>query len=493
MEQGHPSWEELWQQTQALDAQVKQLVKNEKRLYQTQRQIERQFKRINALNTFALEASAAFEPVSILSSALTTLLHVLPLDYAVAFLFDEDQEDPFSAVAVHVRTGVEVELDAPLLSLDMKAPQLPQKLCFGEEIHQEHPEALPFLELAKRHSPFEASPFLVILPLWSKQHKTLGSVMLCKMEPRKISYHDSLPSAEDIPFLSLVTNHLQSTLDNAILHQHVEALASSLESRVERRTQELEETNRELQESLSKLSSAHQKLLHAGKMIAVGTLVAGLSHELNNPISVILGFAQSLLEQTSDDDPRLLGLTVIERQAQRCTRLLRSLLDFSRRETQDKIRCSAKALIERVVELTRASAENHGIRLDVHIEGELPDLELGITDIETALVNLVSNALDASQPGSSISLEASPLKRNDHLGVAINVVDHGLGIAPEVLPRIFEPFFTTKLVGQGTGLGLSLAHKAIELHGGAIRIQSQLDHGTTVSVWLPAAPTSESS
>jgi signal transduction histidine kinase len=229
-----------------------------------------------------------------------------------------------------------------------------------------------------------------------------------------------------------------------------------------------------------------ESLVHSEKMAAMGTLVAGLSHELNNPLGIILGFAQGLARRDNLDEGTRSAMASIERQAQRCAQLVRGLLDFSRKKDPVRERIPVPALFARVGELVRGQAQRADIRFEIlPITEELPALEVNVPEMESALLNLITNALDATLGGGSVSMSARPVAHGG--GVELAVTDTGSGMPEEVLQRAFDPFFTTKPVGQGTGLGLSITRNIVEAHGGAIDVKTAPGVGTTVKLWLPAA------
>jgi PAS domain S-box-containing protein len=229
-----------------------------------------------------------------------------------------------------------------------------------------------------------------------------------------------------------------------------------------------------------------ESLVHSEKMAAMGTLVAGLSHELNNPLGIILGFAQGLARRGTLDEATRAAVASIERQAQRCASLVRALLDFSRKKVPIRERIAVSALFERVGELVSGQARRSDIRFEIlPLSEELPELEVSVQEIETALLNLITNALDATPSGGSVSVSARAVAQGE--GVELVVTDTGSGMPEEVLQRAFDPFFTTKPVGQGTGLGLSITRNIVEAHGGAIDVKTAPGVGTTVKLWLPAA------
>lgn len=229
-----------------------------------------------------------------------------------------------------------------------------------------------------------------------------------------------------------------------------------------------------------------ESLVQSEKMAAMGTLVAGLSHELNNPLAIILGFAQGLARRDTLDESTRSAVASIERQAQRCAQLVRALLDFSRKKLPVRERVSVSVLLERLGELVRGQARRADIRFELlPMAAELPELEVSVQEMESALLNLITNALDATPDGGMVSVSAQPAAHAS--GVELVVADTGSGMPEEVLQRAFDPFFTTKAVGQGTGLGLSITRNIVEAHGGAIDVKSAPGVGTTVRLWLPAA------
>jgi len=229
-----------------------------------------------------------------------------------------------------------------------------------------------------------------------------------------------------------------------------------------------------------------ESLVQSEKMAAMGTLVAGLSHELNNPLGIIIGFAQGLERRGTLDESTRGALASIERQAQRCAQLVRALLDFSRKKIPLRERVAVSTLFERVGALVGGQAQRADISFEVlSPSAELPELEVSVQEIESALLNLITNALDATPGGGAVTVSAQPAAQGN--GVELVVADTGSGMPEEVLQRAFDPFFTTKPVGQGTGLGLSITRNIVEAHGGAIDVKTAPGIGTTVRLWLPVA------
>jgi CheY-like chemotaxis protein/two-component sensor histidine kinase len=230
----------------------------------------------------------------------------------------------------------------------------------------------------------------------------------------------------------------------------------------------------------------HAELADAERLRAVGQLVSGVAHELNNPLASILGFAELLLQDSrSPEDEE--GLRIIQEQGLRARSIVRDLLQFVRRsETRTIERVELPALLERVARLQRLQVDGLGVRLETAAEEGLHACDVDVVGMEQVLANLVLNGAQAAGKGGVVRVHA---RRGAASGTCELVVeDDGPGIAANVMPRIFEPFFTTKPHGQGTGLGLSVSLGIVEQHGGTIRAENRTDgRGARFVVSLPAS------
>ena len=249
-----------------------------------------------------------------------------------------------------------------------------------------------------------------------------------------------------------------------------------LEALVEERTGELLESSERLRES--------------ERLASIGTLAAGIAHQINNPIGMILTGSQfALLCEDDDDAHELWRRTLHENaeQAERCGRIVRSVLKFSRETGEDKVVYDANEAVARAYQLTTsyAAGENASLELDL-VDEELP-LEMNLIEMEQVFVNIIRNAVEASPHGKPISVRT---RRADDR-VLIEVQDRGVGIPPEDVHRVFDPFFTRRLRSGGTGLGLSVAHGIVSDHGGEISVETEVGAGTTVRVELPIVELAE--
>ncbi|HLL55575.1 MAG TPA: HAMP domain-containing sensor histidine kinase [Myxococcaceae bacterium] len=230
-------------------------------------------------------------------------------------------------------------------------------------------------------------------------------------------------------------------------------------------------------------------MIQSAKMAAVTQLAAGMAHELNNPLGVILGFAQGLERRFRDDDPAArFPLQSIIRETLRCKELVQNLLSFARAGVLSVERIDVNGLIAQTLPLLEGRAKVQGVRLELRLAAEAPRLLGAKPQLQQVLINVATNALDAMPGGGTLTVRCEPLGPQ---GARIEVADTGVGIPEEIRGRIFEPFFTTKPVGQGTGLGLSVAYEIVSRHRGNIEVESRTGEGTIMVISLPgegAAP-----
>lgn len=243
-----------------------------------------------------------------------------------------------------------------------------------------------------------------------------------------------------------------------------------------------------ISEDITERKELEERVMQSEKMSAVGQLAAGVAHELNNPLAIILGFTQSLLKRRKQDDSDTVPLETIEREAARCKKLVQELLMFSRQKGSslkelfdlEPVLSSAVSLIE-----TQARIKSVDVRMKNGAEGL--KIDGSKNQIEQVLINLANNAIDAMPHGGILTIEANPVTKEGETYAEILVADTGEGISEDIQKRIFEPFFTTKEPGKGTGLGLSLVYEIVSDHNGLIKFTSQIGQGTTFNILLPSA------
>jgi signal transduction histidine kinase len=247
------------------------------------------------------------------------------------------------------------------------------------------------------------------------------------------------------------------------------------------------------QEALADAAEARvravEQLRHADRLGTVGTLASGIAHELGTPLNVVAARAEMIARGEVGGDEALRSAAVIEQSAARMTSILRQLLDFARRRPAQTQPFDLVALARDTTALVSTLAEKKGIALDVHGDEREVVAEVDVGPMQQALANLVVNAIQAVAPGGQVRVEVARDVR-DIDGVAakcvlLRVRDDGGGIDGDDLPHVFEPFFTTKPVGEGTGLGLSVAYGIARDHGGLIEAESERARGSTFTIVIP--------
>ena len=242
-----------------------------------------------------------------------------------------------------------------------------------------------------------------------------------------------------------------------------------------------------------------KQLMQAGKLASVGELSAGVAHEINNPLAIILTERQILLDlvgQTTGLDEGfkkelLDSLSQIDVQVQRCKCITQNLLRFSRRTTSVIETVNLNEFLGEVIELMEREARTSGITFIPELEEDLPPLLTDPSQLQQVFLNLITNAVDAHDGKPYGSIHISTRSYDENEGVKVVFADTGAGISQENLDKIFDPFFTTKSVGKGTGLGLSICYSIIKRLGGDVFVQSELDKGTIFTIFLPYSPPPE--
>jgi signal transduction histidine kinase/BarA-like signal transduction histidine kinase len=229
----------------------------------------------------------------------------------------------------------------------------------------------------------------------------------------------------------------------------------------------------------------YQQLQQADKMAALGQTISGVAHELNNPLATILSWAERLAERTTDDTSRR-GVDVIRGEAERAARIVRNLLTFARKRVSTRSMLDVNRVVRETLALRAEEPRTARIEVTSALASGLPHVFADEHQIRQVLLNLVTNAeqamLEASGRGS---LVVRTWHDADREAVVLEVNDDGPGVPERVRARIFDPFFTTKDVGQGTGLGLTVAYAIVQEHGGRIRLETPSRGGASFVVELP--------
>ncbi len=251
---------------------------------------------------------------------------------------------------------------------------------------------------------------------------------------------------------------------------------------------ELEQRSKELEASIEELKSTQRQLIQASKLASMGTLTAGIAHEINNPLAGIKLFAQNTIrahnEGRLETEKMLENLDKISALVDKAAKIIEHLRTFSRQASGDMELIGVNNAVEDSLSMLFEQLKLQNIEVLLQLEENLPRVRGDINQIEQVVLNLITNARDSLDKveDKKISLRTY---QDDEL-VVIEVTDSGSGISPEILESVFDPFFTTKPVDKGTGLGLSISHGIVELHSGEIEVESRLDKGSTFRIKLPA-------
>lgn len=251
----------------------------------------------------------------------------------------------------------------------------------------------------------------------------------------------------------------------------------------------------EVENKTRDLKLAQAQILRSEKLSSLGSLAAGVAHELNSPLMGIMTYAHLAAKRLPDDSSEKEHLEVIVSQADRCATIIKQLLEFSRERPPEKKRQDINAIVEKAVALVEHQSGFHGIEIHRDFAPDVPPVMMDAGQMQQVFLNLVVNAGEAMSDGGRLTIQtralASAVESQPAAGdvsskkVQIVFRDTGVGIPPEDVVKIFDPFFTSKDVGEGTGLGLAVSYGIIEQHGGTIGVESTPGKGTVFTITLP--------
>jgi signal transduction histidine kinase len=494
-----------WQHSQRmLDLQSEEILYSNNELQKKFRDLETTIEQLSLLSELAAAVSATLDVEKIYEQTLERLVHAMGYQAAYLFVVDPDRR----VVRGHRMAGgveqearfraMEFALDDPRAgSARVAVTGLP--LVVDDAEMPDQPIDAPSVRALNLRS-------VVMVPLRVKGG-VFGVLSVASSEPGRVG-------TGDMELLSAVANHVALAVDRAESFQTIEELSRGLEDKVRVRTEQLRSANEELQAAYRDLQATQMQLIQREKMASMGQLVAGVAHELNNPI----GFVYSNVTTLEDFVKRLRGMLEVYRGlplptetrdqvqaewerrkidyalryldsmtqgiregAERARKIVRDLRVFAR--TQDDV-WQPVDLHEEVESSLTLLDHLLKDRVTVHRKlGDLPHVECIRSSIDQVFLNLLANAAQAIEGPGAITIET---RREDDMAV-ITVADTGPGIASDVIGRVFDPFFTTKTVGEGTGLGLSISYEIVKKHGGEIHAESPVGGGAVFTVRLPIA------
>ncbi|HBB68037.1 MAG: hypothetical protein A2X28_01345 [Elusimicrobia bacterium GWA2_56_46] len=268
-------------------------------------------------------------------------------------------------------------------------------------------------------------------------------------------------AASDLKYASVFCNQISQAIHNATLY-------------------------RELDNKVQEIQQMQSQLVEVEKLAAIGKLAAGVAHEINNPLTGIMGFAELMLQSEELSPSQREDVQSILEQSQRCRRIVQNLLQFSRRKKGNDETVNLGPLLEVGLQLMKYDLVRSKIEVIKQFPDDLPPVQGDPAQLEQVYLNLIANARHAMEGKKDGVLKISAAKEGSQ--VVLRFEDNGCGIPPENLRKVFDPFFTTKPVGQGTGLGLSISYGIVQQHHGTLRVESQVGVGTTFIISLPFQP-----
>ena len=257
-------------------------------------------------------------------------------------------------------------------------------------------------------------------------------------------------------------------------------MADSLKGKVE----EMERARRELATANRDLKTAQEQMVRAETMAAIGSLSAGISHELSTPLSVILNMTQLAKQDIREDDPLRKDLDVIEYEANQAIKITRSLLGFARTTRTKEERTNVNGILGDLFKILEFHPRAKSVAVVKDLETDLRPIHARAGQIRQVFLNIILNAVQAMQNGGELRISTRNVGAETFEGVETTISDTGTGIPPEQLKQIFQPFFTTK--EEGTGLGLAISYGIVQEHNGRIEVESEEGKGTEFRIFLPA-------
>jgi signal transduction histidine kinase len=285
------------------------------------------------------------------------------------------------------------------------------------------------------------------------------------------------------PFeIEMILISIERALEKVRLQRELKGYVEALEHRVAARTRDLEVTNAQLHASLAELQEAQEHLIQTEKLSALGELISGFAHEVNNPLTTVLGYAELLVgsEECSAEVSSI--LEKVRQEAMRCHRIVQNLLSFARKRKPAKDYSDITTICRKTLDLLAYQLMVNNVAVVTSFVDKLPWTMVDGYQFQQVLVNLLNNASQAmaQQQGKRQIMVTTT---HDDAKIYVTITDTGSGIAAEHLGRIFDPFYTTK--EKGTGLGLSLSYGLIKEHGGEITVTSTPNEGATFTIALP--------
>jgi len=407
--------------------------------------LSRAYQRLITLYRIAFDIGAILDLDKLMSRVINLVITTIDAERGGVFLIDQEKKEPVLSISrERGKEDTHTELSYSNTVVN-KAYQEGKSILSQDAAHDER--------LTKSES---------IL------HKGIKSVMAVPIksgdEVIGILYVDSVLrpvgfSGDDLELLTAIANTTSVSMQNARLF-------------------------REAQEKQA-------QLVEAEKLAALGRLASGVAHEINNPLTGIIGYAEMIVKKIQTGTPNADELEkwrdrllLIEKEGKRCQNMVRNLLQFSRRKKAEMEPVVVNQILESAIMILEYSLDKARVRINRDLTPDLPLVNANADQLQQVFMNFMTNSCDAMPEGGDITIET---KLIDGEKLAVSFADTGSGIPPEIQKKIFEPLFTTKGEGEGTGLGLSVTNEIVASHNGEVKLDSTVGKGTTFTVLLPVA------
>lgn len=265
--------------------------------------------------------------------------------------------------------------------------------------------------------------------------------------------------------------------------QGLERLNEAVDVRVKAATAAFQQKSVEIADTHHEMAIWSEELARAGRLAALGQAAANMAHQIGTPLNLISTHVQLLIKSTPPDAASLDRLKAIQDQVAKVAAIVRAALDSSRPPAIPHERADLGTLVRRVCQMAGPMLEDARVQIEVATPNEPVELLTDSVQLELALLNLITNSVDAMPSGGKLTIRVERV--NDRL--CLEIEDSGGGIPPDLLPHIFDPWVTTKAQGKGSGLGLAIARQVVANHGGTIRVDNRPDTGAVFTIELPAA------
>jgi len=453
--------------TEALEAVERALVESRLRkekerleggVYQINQQLAQRVKELNILSSIGKSVAQLLELEALLNRVVEAAVYITGAEEGSLMLVDEDTNELYLRAARGLG-----EKFARGFRLKVSQSLAGRVVQTGEPIRIESMAMAPSLKIKTGY--LVKSLLNVPLRVGKKIIGVLG--VTNSVSTRAFTENDQklLSALADYAGISIVNAQLFQQLAKS--RDEIQEWNAELAKRVAERTRELKQIQ--------------NQLIRTEQLAAVGQLAAGVAHEINNPLGIILGFTQSILDQIGEDHELHDPLRIVEREALRGKYIVQNLLDFSRQSEPSLESTDIVQALEETLACVNHQTTLQGIEVECLCPEDFPLMMVDARQMHQVFMNIVLNAIHAMPDGGKLTVTAQVVAHEARLGFR----DTGGGIPEENLSRIFDPFFTTKEVGQGTGLGLSVSFSIVKQHGGTIEVESEVGKGSCFTVKLP--------